>query len=45
MKMSKMEKRFVNSKWHAQKNIELVEHLLGRLGLSSITRVLEIGPS
>lgn len=31
MKMSKMEKRFVNSKWHAQKNIELFEHLLCRL--------------
>lgn len=43
MKMSKIEKRFVNSKRHAQKNIELVERLFNRIDLRNTTRVLEIG--
>ena len=43
MKMSKIEKRFVNSKRHAQKNIKLVERLFNRIDVSNINRVLEIG--
>jgi ubiquinone/menaquinone biosynthesis C-methylase UbiE len=43
MKMSKIEKRFVNSKRHAQKNLELVERLFNRIDLRNTTRVLEIG--
>ena len=41
--MSKIEKRFVNSKRHAQKNLELIERLFNRIDLSNITTVLEIG--
>ena len=43
MKMSTVEKRFVNTRWHAQKNILLVDRLLSMLELSSVTRALEIG--
>jgi ubiquinone/menaquinone biosynthesis C-methylase UbiE len=43
MKMSKIEKRFVNSKRHAQKNLELVERLFNRIDLRNTIRVLEIG--
>lgn len=43
MKMSKIEKRFVNSKRHAKKNLELVERLFNRIDLRNTTRVLEIG--
>jgi len=42
MKISKIEKRFVNSKRHTQKNLELVERLFNRIDLHNITRVLEI---
>ncbi len=43
MKMSKMEKRFVNTRWHAQKNVKHIERLFSKLDLASIKRVLEIG--
>jgi len=43
MKMSKVEKRFVNTRWHAQKNVKLIERLFSKLDLASITRILEIG--
>ncbi|MGB3341637.1 MAG: class I SAM-dependent methyltransferase [bacterium] len=43
MKMSKIEKRFVNSKRHAQKNLEFVERLFNRIDLHNTTQVLEIG--
>jgi ubiquinone/menaquinone biosynthesis C-methylase UbiE len=43
MKMSNVEKRFVNTRWHAQKNILLVDRLLSKLDLGSLTRALEIG--
>jgi ubiquinone/menaquinone biosynthesis C-methylase UbiE len=43
MKISKIEKRFVNSKRHAQKNLELIERLFNRIDISNTTRVLEIG--
>ncbi len=43
MKMTKIEKGFVNSKRHAQKNLELVERLFNRLDLHNTIRVLEIG--
>lgn len=43
MKMGKIEKSFVNSKRHAQKNLELVERLFNRLDLRNTARVLEIG--
>lgn len=43
MKMTKIEKKFVNSKRHAQKNIELVEQLFRRVDLSKKNKVLEIG--
>ena len=41
--MGKIEKSFVNSKRHAQKNLELVERLFNRLDLRNTARVLEIG--
>ena len=43
MKMSKIEKRYDNSKRHAQKNRELVERLLDKIDLSNVSKVLEIG--
>jgi ubiquinone/menaquinone biosynthesis C-methylase UbiE len=43
MRMSNVEKRFVNTQWHAQKNVKLVDRLLSKLELGSLTRALEIG--
>ena len=43
MKMGKLEKKFVNSKRHAQKNIDLIERLFDSIDLQNITNVLEIG--
>jgi len=43
MKMGQIEKRFVNSKRHAQKNLELVERLFNRIDLRNTIQVLEIG--
>ena len=43
MKMSKIEKKFVNSKRHAQKNLELIERLFNKIDLHDMTKVLEIG--
>lgn len=43
MKMSRMEKMFVNSKRHAERNIKLVERLFAKLDLSNTDRALEIG--
>lgn len=43
MKMSNVEKKFVNSKRHAQKNLELIERLFKNVDLSKINKVLEIG--
>jgi len=43
MKMIKIEKRVVNSKRHAQKNLELVERLFNRIDLRNTIQVLEIG--
>lgn len=40
--MGKFEKNFINSKRHAQKNLELVERLFNRLDLRNTIRVLEI---
>jgi len=43
MKMTKIEKKFVNSKRHAQKNIELIDQLFIKVDLSNVNKVLEIG--
>jgi len=43
MKMSKIEKKFINSKRHAKKNLEVIEELFRIIDLSSINNVLEIG--
>ena len=43
MKMSKIEKKFVNSKRHASRNIKLVEKLLTKIDLNNTQKVLEIG--
>jgi ubiquinone/menaquinone biosynthesis C-methylase UbiE len=43
MKMSKMEKKFVNSKRHAQENLRLVEGLFDKIDVSNVRSVLEIG--
>lgn len=43
MKMSKIEKKFVNSKRHAQENLKLVERLFNKIDASNNKRVLEIG--
>jgi len=41
--MGKLEKKFVNSEQHAQKNIELIERLFEHIDLENISNVLEIG--
>jgi ubiquinone/menaquinone biosynthesis C-methylase UbiE len=41
--MGKLEKKFINSKRHAQKNIELIERLFNHLDLENTSKVLEIG--
>ena len=43
MKMTKLEKKFVNSERHAQKNLKLVEHLFTKFDRSNVKKVLEIG--
>ena len=43
MKMSKFEKKFVNSKKHAQTNIKKIEQLFQNIDLSNIHNVLEVG--
>jgi len=43
MKMSRIEKLFVNSKRHAKGNIKLLDRLFASLDLSTTKRVLEIG--
>ena len=43
MKMGRLEKKFVNSKKHGEKNLEIVERVLGELSLSKAQKVLEIG--
>ena len=43
MKMIKIEKMVVNSKRHAQKNLELIERLFNRIDLRNTIQVLEIG--
>jgi len=43
MKMSKMEKKFVNSKKHGQKNIDLYERLSQQIDFTGVKDVLEIG--
>ncbi|MHA1104560.1 MAG: class I SAM-dependent methyltransferase [Promethearchaeota archaeon] len=41
--MSKIEKKFINSKRHAKKNLEDIEELFRTIDLSRISNVLEIG--
>ena len=43
MKMSKIEKKFINSNRHAMMNLEVIEELFRIIDLSSINNVLEIG--
>lgn len=43
MKMSKFEKKFVNSKKHAQTNIKKIEKLFKNINLSNVHDVLEVG--
>ncbi len=43
MKMSKMEKKFVNSKKHGQRNIDLYEELSQQIDFTGVKDVLEIG--
>jgi ubiquinone/menaquinone biosynthesis C-methylase UbiE len=43
MKIGMVEKKFVNSKRYAQKNIELIERLFEHIDFQNITNVLEIG--
>jgi len=43
MKMGRLEKKFVNSKRHAQKNIEIIERLFKHIDIQNIRHVLEIG--
>jgi len=43
MKMGMLEKKFINSKRHAQKNIELIERLFEHIEFQNIRHVLEIG--
>lgn len=41
--MSKIEKKFVNSKRHAQENLKLVDRLFNEIDVRNTRRVLEIG--
>jgi ubiquinone/menaquinone biosynthesis C-methylase UbiE len=43
MKMSKLEKKFVNSRRHAQRNLRLLRPLVDQIDLDHITEILEIG--
>lgn len=43
MKMSQLEKKFVNSRRHAQRNLKFLGPLLDQIDLDHITTVLEIG--
>ncbi len=43
MKMSKIEKKIINGKRHAKKNLEDIEELFRIIDLSNINNVLEIG--
>jgi len=43
MKMSKLEKRFMRTKAHMRKNVELISDLLTKVDLSDIRTVLEAG--
>ncbi len=43
MKMTKLEKRFVNGRKHAERNLEVVEQLFTQFDGTGITNVLEIG--
>ena len=43
MKMTKIEKKFVNRKKHAQGNIRVLERIFTRINIDNIKNVLEIG--
>lgn len=43
MKLSKLEKKFVNSKKQAEKNIEIAEQLFSQIDLNNIKKALEVG--
>lgn len=43
MKMSKLEKRFVNSIKQAEKNIEIAKRLFKQTNLNNVSNVLEVG--
>ncbi len=43
MRMCKLEKKFVNSKRQAEKNIKIAERLFGEIDPSNVRRVLEVG--
>jgi len=43
MKISKLEKMFVNRKKEAEKNIKIAEQLFSRLDLSNVKKALEVG--
>jgi len=43
MKMGKLEKKFVNSKRQAEKNIRIAEQLFGEIDSSNVKMVLEVG--
>ena len=43
MKMTKLEKKFVNSRRHAQRNIKLIDRVFSQLNLDDISKILEIG--
>ena len=43
MKIGKLEKKFVNSKKQAEKNIKIAEQLFSQIDLSNVEKVLEVG--
>ncbi|NIO05397.1 MAG: methyltransferase domain-containing protein [Proteobacteria bacterium] len=43
MKMNRIEKKFVNSRRRAQRNLRLVDQLLGMIDVTRVTKILEIG--
>ena len=43
MKIGKLEKVWVNSKWQSQKNIKIAEPLFDQVNIDNVQRVLEVG--
>ena len=43
MRMTRVEKKFVNAKKHGQRNLEILHHLFSQFDSSTVGKVLEVG--